>query len=181
MKDKNDLINNKFGKLTVLGKSIKKRGSYLCRCDCGNLTDRNKNSLLRQTKKEKCCKKCNHKPKEFINEIPSTVISNIKYKAKERNIPFSSNITNDFLFSLLKKQNFKCKLSGVKLVLDSNYKKCNISLDRIRSIDKSGKKSAYTVNNVCWVHKKVNIMKAQMSDQEFINWCKIISENNKNI
>lgn len=32
----------------------------------------------------------------------------------------------------------------------------------------------YTIDNVQWVHKNINIMKWDISQEEFINWCGLI-------
>jgi len=36
----------------------------------------------------------------------------------------------------------------------------------------------YVEGNVQWVHKIVNFMKQALPDNEFINWCRIIVNNN---
>lgn len=48
-----------------------------------------------------------------------------------------------------------------------------ISLDRIDST------KGYIEGNVQWVHKSVNIMKSTLTQEQFINFCKLVAENNK--
>ena len=46
------------------------------------------------------------------------------------------------------------------------------------SIDRIDSSKGYTEDNVQWVHKNVNNMKMQTSHQDFLNWCKLITEYN---
>jgi hypothetical protein len=50
--------------------------------------------------------------------------------------------------------------------------KVTASLDRIDS------SKGYVEGNVQWVHKRINIMKNDLSDSEFIEWCRVVSKNN---
>ena len=47
------------------------------------------------------------------------------------------------------------------------------SLDRIDST------KGYTKNNIQWVHKTINKMKNVLHDEEFIQWCNLIANYNK--
>lgn len=108
--------------------------------------------------------------------ISGTYFSGIKKSAKERSIEF--NITIEFIWDLLIKQNKKCALSGVDIdMYPYNYKMIDkkgitASLDRIDS------SKGYFEDNVQWVHKTINHMKMALPQNEFIEWCKLISENN---
>lgn len=88
--------------------------------------------------------------------------------AKERNIPFL--ITREEALALFVQQDRKCALTGLKLKLnrDSNepYSATTASLDRIDS------SKGYTIDNVQWVHKVINIMKNDHSQSEFVDWCR---------
>lgn len=48
-----------------------------------------------------------------------------------------------------------------------------VSLDRIDS------NIGYIEGNVQWIHKALNNTKNTMPNDEFINWCKLVAENNK--
>lgn len=100
--------------------------------------------------------------------------ANIKSGARQINIEFDINIEQ--AWNQFEKQNGKCAISGVLLRFRSPYedKICQTaSLDRIDS------NKGYTINNIQWVHKTVNRIKWALSQDEFIEWCKIIAENNK--
>ena len=47
------------------------------------------------------------------------------------------------------------------------------SLDRIDSL------KGYTEDNVQWVHKHINFMKGSLSENKFIEYCKLIVKNNE--
>ena len=51
--------------------------------------------------------------------------------------------------------------------------------DGTASLDRIDSSKGYTIDNVQWVHKKVNMMKKDMSDSEFIAWCNEISSYRK--
>ena len=79
-------------------------------------------------------------------------------------------ITRDYAFQLFISQQQKCALSGQEIFLSEKEKNTTASLDRIDS------NQGYEVGNVQWVHKDLNIMKNQISEQEFKQFCKLVSE-----
>lgn len=145
------------------------------------------------------CRKCsqleNNKNKKFngcstIGDLTGTFFNSLKSKCKQRNknrnntIEF--NITMEYLWNLFLKQDKKCALSGLELNLLTYNRRSktgksvhpdtsvvSASLDRIDS------SKGYVEGNVQWVHKVVNIMKNTLSDNDFIYFCKKITENNK--
>jgi hypothetical protein len=42
------------------------------------------------------------------------------------------------------------------------------------SLDRIDNSIGYRINNLQWVHKKLNIMKNVMGNPEFIEWCKMV-------
>lgn len=99
-------------------------------------------------------------------EIPNWFMSHIKKGARVRNISFDVSI--EFLWSLFLRQKRKCKLTGVDLKFSGLKGETTASLDRIDSL------LGYTESNVQWVHKRVNRMKINIPQQEFIDWCKAV-------
>ena len=74
-------------------------------------------------------------------------------------------------------QNQKCQLSGIDLTFDSDLKirDNNLSVDRIDS------SIGYIEGNVQLVHKDINMMKGTLSQERFIELCKLVTnKNNKN-
>jgi len=97
-----------------------------------------------------------------------------RYRDKVKELPFKIN--RDQLEKMYEKQNRKCRLSGLPIYFTSSYEtqkfhNTTASLDRINS-DKG-----YVLNNVQWVHKHINRMKNNLSQNRFIFLCKNIVEN----
>ena len=68
-----------------------------------------------------------------------------------------------------------CALTGQNLIFArtrKNMKTTTASLDRI---DSNG---IYEPNNVQWVHKPLNKMKMDLSQEDFIKWCKKVGDYN---
>lgn len=115
----------------------------------------------------------------FINQRTHSVItgfywSTIKTNAKKRNLEF--NITIEYAYQLFLKQNGKCALSGIEIKFRHPYEARNIQTTSLDRIDSS---KGYVEGNVQWVHKTVNVMKMNLTQEEFLQWCKIIYLNNK--
>jgi hypothetical protein len=62
-------------------------------------------------------------------------------------------------------------LSGVDIFFGNQYDKDETTA----SLDRKDSGKGYTLDNVQWVHKRVNIMKNIISDMEFIEWCKKVA------
>lgn len=95
--------------------------------------------------------------------------SRIKSHAFERGIEF--NVSIEDLYDLFLKQNKKCKFTGLEISLksDSSGNKKTASLDRIN------KDRPYELQNVQWVHKDINFMKNSLSDDRFVELCKLVA------
>lgn len=168
-----NLIGQKFGKLTILErdndyKTKNKSIYWKCKCDCGQLLSRAFCNLNRH-KQQMCseCKKQNSsiKNNKGFQEIKGDFWSSIKTCAKNRNLNFE--ITIEQAWNLFLKQDRKCALSNISIYFAPRGKrqKGNISLDRIDST------KGYTIDNIQWIHKDLNIIKNNYTDKEFIDWC----------
>lgn len=177
---KRDISGQRFGKLVALHyvETIKKTRRYLCQCDCGNQKVLTRKLLVRGDTKSCGCDwfKSNKKHASWkgYEDIPLDFFNTIIRGAKSRNIEF--NITIEYLWELFIKQDKKCKLSGLglqfaKIRKDKKSQTC--SVDRIDS------SKGYVVGNVQWVHKTINIMKNKLHEKDFLYFCKMISESNK--
>ncbi|MGL5077132.1 MAG: hypothetical protein ACRDBG_15085 [Waterburya sp.] len=102
--------------------------------------------------------------------IGGAFIADVRYKARERNIEF--NLTMKELLALAEKQRYKCALTGWDINVESSKKK-TASLDRINP------KMGYTIDNVQWTHKDINLMKLTHSQERFIELCKAVANNQK--
>jgi hypothetical protein len=106
----------------------------------------------------------------YVGELSKTKYSRIKKSARERKIVF--DVSMGYLWELFEKQNSMCVLSGLKIKLDKQCIDVTASLDRIDS------SKGYIEGNVQWVHKDVNKMKQDYSDDYFIKICKLIAKIN---
>jgi len=108
------------------------------------------------------------------NQIPNRFWSKFLYTADKRGKTIE--ITKEQAFEKFQKQNNKCALTGISLhftKLTTNYwRYTNASIDRIDS-DKQ-----YSLDNIQWVEKRVNMMKQKYTQQEFIELCKLVAQNN---
>lgn len=169
---------DKFKNLTVIEKIYKKgevnKWTYWkCVCECGREKIISNGSLTRGTQS---CGNCITNNKIYSNkfkEFPAlgTYYSRVKQSAKNRKIEFEVDI--EYIWKLLKEQNFTCKLSGLKIKLvGSKYKNhqklTTASLDRIDS------SKGYIQGNLQWVHKDVNFMKQEYNQEYFLEICYLI-------
>ena len=156
-----------------------------CECICGN-----KKSVrywhLTHSKTKSCG--CVYNEGWFkgkaVGDLSSSYLTSFRYGRVSKGIPFSEDITLEFLWNLFLKQDKKCAISGIQIYLNKNWSKQNkgkkTKVIQTASLDRIDSNKGYTKDNVQWVHKTINLMKGQLTDLEFITVCKIVSEN-KNI
>jgi hypothetical protein len=167
-----DLTNKRFGKLiaTSLAENTKFR-SWNCTCDCGVKKIIYQTHLIQGNIVSCGCIKRNSSSKCWTGygEISGDVWGEIKRKSSKRRFK-NFNITLEQAWNLFLEQNRKCKLSGLPIFFgETNEIRRSASLDRI---DSSGD---YTIDNVQWVHKKINIMKNRLDQNYFIYLCNIVT------
>ena len=110
------------------------------------------------------------------DHISSLVLSKLKSGAKKRNLEVK--ITIDDIWNVYVKQNKKCAISGIFISFAANHKEY-ISYSAAASVDRIDSSKGYTIDNIQIVHKQINMMKQSLSDGDFINWCRIICDYNK--
>jgi hypothetical protein len=103
--------------------------------------------------------------------VSGSYIGQLRRGATSRNMEF--NLSSKFLDDLLKKQNFKCALSG----LDLTFGYIPTAL-YTASIDRKNSDIPYIESNVWWVHRDINICKQSFSIERFIEICKTVARNN---
>jgi hypothetical protein len=172
-----DLNGQKFGKWTVLSinRTDKGKVTWKCRCECGQ--EKNVLGYNLVSKKSISCRKCVVRPKgssspnfKGYGDIPMDYWTNIIRGALKRNL--SVSITLQDIWKLFLKQDKKCALTQRPLFFNSVYGKYdgNASLDRIDSL------KGYELDNIQWIHKNINWMKGNFSQQEFINECRFVAK-----
>lgn len=154
-----------------------------CICDCGgSLTTRLE--FVKNGRVRYCSAKCtrihnntlglgNTNPCfRGVGHIGSTFFAGIKDCAKRRNIPF--NITIEYVSKLYDQQKGKCALSGMDIGFGpTRTSATTASLDRIDS------SCPYEEGNVQWVHKLVNRMKMDISQEIYIKICNLVAKKHK--
>jgi hypothetical protein len=189
---KHNLIGKKFHHLTVEDMKFTEKSkvdkSYrcICRCDCGNMADCSTNYLMRGLIKTCGQKECLYHRQDYTNngknnirfngyeEILGSKWSSYKCGAKRRNLDFNVDIKS--AWELFLKQERRCFFTGLEITFgktNTDFKNSTASLDRLDS------KKGYTIDNVVWVHKKINTMKMDLELSEFIFLCKKVYENQK--
>lgn len=172
-----DKTGQRFGRLKVIKLDRlerKSNGTYtywLCVCDCGN-TKSVDGSGLKTGKTRSCgCLNKETNSKRFwkgCGELSGKYMAQIRCRAKRYNRECSVSIKdcwNQFL-----KQKGICAMSGVTITLTRNNKNQTASLDRIDS------SKGYVKGNIQWIHKELQLMKSDLSEESFVNWCKTIAE-----
>lgn len=146
--------------------------TWLCLCDCGDSTV-SISTHLRQGRVRSCghLKGGPNNPNwAGYKDIPANLWKELVRGADgtkgRRVLPLE--ITIEDLWVLWEKQGGLCAISGVELRLWPLSKK-TASVDRIDGT------LGYIDGNVQWVHKTVNMMKRRMSDDELVEWCRVIS------
>jgi len=116
--------------------------------------------------------KLNH---EGIGNFTKTAFWYIKNCAKKRNIYWDKEITIEYLWNLLEKQNFKCFYTKLPIKLTEERKKNNVNFSKMTaSLDRIDSKKGYTKDNIQWVHKTINLMKNNLLEKDFKNFCKLV-------
>lgn len=100
-------------------------------------------------------------------------LSNIKRRAKRKGI--ECNITLDDLEKQWVKQEGKCSLSGIKLDPTSDITDKETS-DNLGSADRIDSNEGYSTDNIEWVHKRINQMKMNIENPQFIEMCKAVAD-----
>lgn len=171
-------IGYKFGTWTVIsdGEYINKQWRYKVQCTCGN-TRLMPVSQIMKPDRYNTCLRCSLG--KTLSNFRESFINNIKRNAFSRGKDFADDVTPEYLYSLLEKQNFKCALTGDNLLPEDN------SLDHLRrdlplSLDRIDSSKGYIRGNVQWVTKQVNLMKGVMTTEELFEICsKILNHANQ--
>ena len=176
-----DLTGHRFGQLVVLrrapdyrkGQTISVR--WECQCDCGNITVVHRGTLIEgHTKSCGCLKSVpgsKSKCWEGYGQISGALWGNIKRAAKRRSIPL--DISLEEAWAQFEAQGGKCALSGIPLIFTSCYS--SRKTETTASLDRIDSSKGYTRDNIQWVHKKLQAIKSDMPQEEFLIWCRRIN------
>lgn len=172
-----DITGFIFGDITVIAKvdnTYKTRcAKWKCKCLCGNTFISTYGKLKRN--KYKKCLKCTITARTGCKKFPNSIYTKYIRGALVRGLEW--NIEPIQLYELFIKQEKKCALSGEPIKFADKQishllKTSTASLDRIDS------NKGYTIDNVQWVHKDVNKMKWDLTQDRFIELCLKIGQKN---
>ena len=158
-----NLKNKPFGKLIVeqfVGTDCKQQALWNCLCECG------KHKIVKASRlKSGEVKSCGCLHQVRVGDIDGHHFANIRAHARQKKMKFT--ITIEQIWNLYLMQDGKCALSGVNIGFDrKNKPNTTASLDRIES------SRGYTIDNVQWVHKDINQMKSDRTEDYFIDLCR---------
>ena len=81
-----------------------------------------------------------------------------------------------FFWESFLKQDKKCALTGIELVFAFRTTKRGM-WTQTASLDRIDSSKGYTKDNIQWVHKRIQKMKMDMDNTEFIDWCNKVKLN----
>ena len=175
------------GNWLVTSEKFKEDGIYWNECECICGTKRKVRTWHLNNSKTKGCGCTNIKGRfryKGIGELSKAYYNSFKKSRMKNGKTFDKDLTIGYLWELFLKQDKKCAISGLPIVLVPNwssYNKGSKKVEQTASIDRIDSNKGYSKDNIQWVHKKVNFMKGNLSEDEFISMCNIISTYMNNI
>jgi len=165
-----DETGNRYGKLTVLGRSGKKTRDpiWVCECNCGNFSRPSIYSL--RSGHTKSCG-CNRAEAAAIAEglaAFNLVFRNYKNGAKNRGLVFEIN-KEEFR----KISSMDCFYCGSK---PATVKETNNGSYTYNGMDRKDNSIGYTKDNIVPCCETCNRAKLQMTVKEFLGWVERVSE-----
>lgn len=165
-------IGTKYGKWLVTDYSHYANEHYWKVVCTGCNTPHTRRAGQLVNKRSSGCQSCNSFEREKysfwegIDGVSSQYLGKLKYRKKP------IEITLQDLVDQWKSQKGICPYSGVSLTLvekDTGWTQSSASIDRIDS------SKGYIKGNIQWVHKKINTMKSDMIESDFIAWCRQVA------
>lgn len=160
-------IGKRWGR-DVLGKS---RIKLICKCvDCENIHEVKPYSFVREnTSCPKCRRSWVHSEPIFrkIEKKICDYFKECKRGAARRKLDFL--VTLQQISNLIEIQYYKCALTNLDIQIG----------DRSASLDRIDSQKGYIIDNIQWVHKTVNCMKNELSQFEFVRFCKLVASNSQ--
>lgn len=173
------VIGHRSGRALVIGEvdtPARTPRRVRCRCDCGTEFE-----CQWQTIRKGETQSCGCYARERRHEVHFTGVGRLSgsywnklvSNAKLRGIVF--RLTKEYLWDLFRKQEGICALSGVQLQLSRGKD----DGEQTASVDRVDSSVGYVPGNVQWVHKDLNKMKLDHSQEGFIEWCRLVANRNE--
>jgi hypothetical protein len=170
-----DLRRCRFGRLVAIERTYRDKESFWkCLCDCGKIVEVRRKHLLSGNTVSCGCHSREQTSKRSwkgYEEISGKYWYDLARNAKYRLIDFEITIQEAWLQFL--KQERRCSFTGQQLTFAKGKKDRK---EQTASLDRYDNEKGYTVENCCWIHKSVNRLKNDFSVNEFLYWCKAISD-----
>ncbi len=178
------IIGKTFNELTCIKELPKptskyKASYYLFSCSCGNEHKASGSDV--RSGRIICCRVCKILKTRGKNNILWTGSGEISggwwyghviQKANKRKLKIDISVNE--AWNLFINQHRKCILSG--LLLYFPIRNCDIATASLDRIDSS---KGYIKGNVQWVHKDINTMKMNKTDDKFIKLCNLVAIKHK--
>ena len=173
-----DLVGRRVG-LLVVNKylyTLKKETFWACSCACGReYVARGKHIKKERIQSCGCGRKKPSPQRTGCGELPGRYVHSLRMRAVQRGWVFA--VTAEQLWKLFLKQNRRCALSGELLVFPL-VQLVKLQHTQTASVDRIDSTKGYTLDNVQWVHKHINYLKQDLSNEAFIEWCRKVSSAN---
>lgn len=171
-----NLKNCHFGRLTALNIAHKRnnRVFWECICSCGN-----KKIVAAGSLTENKTRSCGCLKKEYMSktmwkgheEISGHYLARLRNNAKNRKIKYE--ITNEELWIKYLEQGKKCALSMEDIGFGRG--EYEFLIKQTASLDRIDSKDHYHFDNIQWIHKDINEMKSDLSEEDFFYWINLIA------
>lgn len=177
---KEKYLKQTFGDLYVeefIGHDMHAHAIFRCKCKCGKYAEVLGYSLLSGNTKSCGCvsrKRGKHHPLYMgYEELHGRIWKSLIRGAESRNLEF--NITIEEAWNKFLEQDRKCALTGLPI---SFSERTNEQTKTTASLDRKDSTKGYTKENIQWVHKKINYLKMDSSEEDFIALCKQVANHN---
>lgn len=171
-----DLAGRQFGRLKVI-RMTKGKSDYgviwECQCECGKIIERVSARLVHgsDTNQSCGCFSVNHNFRG-CGDLSGSYFNQIRRGAGVRDLEFT--ITKEYAWDLFEKQGRKCALTGIDILLVKNHRRKGRA-NQTASIDRIDSSKGYTPDNIQWVHKDLQPMKWDLTDEVFVDWCRMVA------
>jgi hypothetical protein len=181
-----NLIGKRFGRGVVIDKASNRRESrrqeWILKCDCGNLyqttTVMLRGRVGHRTRSCGCYSRCTGEGRwnyQGYVELSGTFWNIIVQSSKARGIEL--NITRKQAYEKFLEQEGRCALTGIELKFeDPSIKGRTWLAGKTASLDRIDSSKPYTVDNIQWLHKHVNLMKNSHTQEYYIEICRLVVE-----
>lgn len=168
-------IGSRYGNVVIAEYAYhsKTRPYVVIQCDCGIRRSVSVADVRRGD--YQTCKLCNrsvrsnHWSWKGVGDMSRETYQHWFNSAKDRSLEFS--VDKDYVYSIFLRQNRKCAITGVGLTFGEVE-----DAGRTASLDRIDNDKGYVHGNLQFIHRTINYMRADMSMNDFLAICKMVTE-----